>query len=110
MFYRRRYPGEANAEYAKTCLESLERVRLAAVSNGTAIDPHLDALGSSAPQPLAWRTSIGDLLQLVGLTMTLKQRHALAGFLGYTGSVDHAASMSIWLHKELLTRLGRTAS
>ena len=54
---------------------------------------------------LNWRTSIVDLMKLLGLDSSLEHRKALAHELGYTGDTSDSASMNIWLHKQVMTKL-----
>ena len=56
-------------------------------------------------QKLNWRTSIVDLLKLLGIDSSLANRTALAKELGYTGSTSDSASMNLWLHKQVLRKL-----
>jgi 3-oxoacyl-ACP reductase-like protein len=56
-------------------------------------------------QPLNWKTSIVDLLKLLGLDSSLQARKQLAGELGYTGSTDDSAAMNVWLHKQVIKKL-----
>jgi len=56
-------------------------------------------------QQLNWRTSIVDLLKLLGIDSSLANRTALAKELGYTGSISDSASMNLWLHKQVLRKL-----
>ena len=52
-----------------------------------------------------WRTSIVDLMKLVGMESSLAERKELARELGYTGEMDRSAEMNIWLHKEVMRHL-----
>ncbi|WP_343520873.1 DUF3597 domain-containing protein [Sphingomonas sp.] len=54
---------------------------------------------------LNWRTSIVDLMKLVGLESSLAERKELAQELGYTGELDGSAEMNIWLHKRVMQEL-----
>lgn len=65
----------------------------------------LEGLAAKSGQKLNWRTSIVDLMKLVGMDSNLAQRKALAQELGYTGSLQDTASMNIWLHKQVLQKL-----
>ena len=56
-------------------------------------------------ETLNWQTSIVDLMKLVDLNPSLENRKALATELGYTGNMQDSASMNIWLHKEVMSRL-----
>lgn len=65
----------------------------------------LDDLAKHNPEKLAWRTSIVDLMKLVGMESSLASRKELADDLGFTGDKGDSATMNIWLHKEVLTKL-----
>ena len=49
-----------------------------------------------------WRTSIVDLMSLLGMENSLAERRELAKELGYTGDMSDTASMNIWLHKQVM--------
>jgi hypothetical protein len=65
----------------------------------------LEGLAAKNPQKLNWKTSIVDLMKLVGMDSSLAQRKALAQELGYTGSMQDTATMNIWLHQQVLQKL-----
>lgn len=69
------------------------------------IEAVLEELAAANPQKLNWRTSIVDLMKLVGLESSLAERKELADELGYTGDKSDSASMNIWLHKQVLAKL-----
>ena len=52
-----------------------------------------------------WRHSIVDLMSLLGMDNSLAERRELAKELGYTGDMSDTASMNIWLHKQVMTRM-----
>ncbi|MCW3798560.1 DUF3597 domain-containing protein [Sphingomonas sp. BN140010] len=54
---------------------------------------------------LNWRTSIVDLMKLLGIDSSLDNRKELARELGYTGALDGSAEMNIWLHKATMRQL-----
>lgn len=60
-------------------------------------------------QPSNYKTSIVDLMKLVGMDSSLANRKELAQELGYTGALDGSAEMNIWLHKKVWEKLS-TAS
>ena len=65
----------------------------------------LESMASKNPQQLNWRTSIVDLMKLLGIDSSLGNRKSLAKELGYSGSTDDSASMNIWLHKRVMEEL-----
>ena len=54
---------------------------------------------------LNYRSSIVDLMKLLGMDSSLDNRQELATELGYTGDKDGSAEMNIWLHKEVMRQL-----
>lgn len=69
------------------------------------IEKVLDGLAANNGQKLNWRTSIVDLMKLVGMDSTLQERRELADELGYSGDKSDTAKMNMWLHKEVLRRM-----
>ena len=68
------------------------------------VTPILDAMPGAAA--LNWRTSIVDLLKLLGLDSSLAARKELANELIYTGNDEPgSAAWNIWLHKQVMTRI-----
>jgi len=65
----------------------------------------MDDLAAKAPQQLNWRTSIVDLMKLISLDSSLAARKELAQELHYSGDMNDSASMNIWLHKQVMTKL-----
>ena len=59
---------------------------------------------------LNWRTSIVDLMKLLGVDSSLSNREALAKELGYTGELNGSAEMNIWLHKATMAELAKNGS
>lgn len=65
----------------------------------------LDFMNDQKAQKLNWRTSIVDLMKLVGLESSLSERKELADELGYTGDKSDSASMNIWLHAQVIQKI-----
>lgn len=65
----------------------------------------LNNLASKFPEKLNWKTSIVDLLKLLGIDNSLDARKRLAKELNYTGSTDDTAAMNTWLIKEVFKRI-----
>ncbi len=65
----------------------------------------LDEIASHHGEKLNWRTSIVDLMKLIGLDSNLANRKELAQELGYPGEKDGSAEMNIWLHKQVMRKL-----
>jgi hypothetical protein len=73
----------------------------------TAVDvaPVLDQAVAAQKEKLQWRTSIVDLMKALKIDSSLGARKELAKELGYTGDMNDSASMNIWLHKQVMTKL-----
>jgi len=65
----------------------------------------LSELASKSSAQLNWRTSIVDLMKLVGMDSSLTARKELAAELGYTGDTNDSAAMNMWLHKQVMKKL-----
>jgi hypothetical protein len=79
----------------------------AAASGGATVDvaPILDQAVKAKGEKLAWRTSIVDLMKALDIDSSFSARKELAKELGYTGDSNDSASMNIWLHKQVMTKL-----
>ena len=69
------------------------------------VEQILNGMAQSAGQTFNWRTSIVDLLKLLGLDNSLQSRKELAGELGYSGDTNDSASMNVWLHRQVMNKL-----
>ena len=69
------------------------------------VEAMLEAKAKTYSHPVNWRTSIVDLMALVGFDNSLAERRALARELGYTGDLNDTAPMNIWLHKQVMRKL-----
>ena len=69
------------------------------------VEAVLNSMAEKNPQKLNWRTSIVDLMKLVGMESTLAERKELADELGYTGDKNDTAAMNIWLHKQVMAKM-----
>jgi hypothetical protein len=56
-------------------------------------------------QKLNWRTSIVDLMKLVGMDSSLNARKELARELNYSGDTNDSAAMNVWLHKQVMAKI-----
>jgi Domain of unknown function (DUF3597) len=65
----------------------------------------MDGLATKSSEKLDWRRSIVDLMKLINLDSSLSARKELAQELNYTGDTNDSASMNIWLHKQVMTKL-----
>ena len=69
------------------------------------VAPILDKAVAAQGEKLAWRTSIVDLMKALDIDSSFAARKELAKELGYTGDSNDSASMNIWLHKQVMTKL-----
>jgi Domain of unknown function (DUF3597) len=68
----------------------------------------LEGMAASHPEKLNWKTSIVDMLKLLGLDSSLSSRKELATELGCpTEKMGDSAQMNIWLHKTVLQKLAQ---
>ena len=65
----------------------------------------LDRAVKARGQQLNWRTSIVDLMKVVGMEASLDERRDLARELNYTGDLGDTAAMNMFLHRALMKRL-----
>ena len=66
----------------------------------------LEKLAADNPQKLNWRTSIVDLMKLLGMESSLAERKELAEELGYPrDQMTDSAKMNVWLHKQVLRKI-----
>lgn len=66
---------------------------------------HLEEIDANDGRNLNWRTSIVDLMKMLGMESSLQERKDLAMELGYTGELEGSAEMNMWLHKAVLREL-----
>ena len=78
-----------------------------AAAPATAVDVTgiLNEMAAKNSEKLDWRTSIVDLMKLVGMDSSFGARKELAKELGYTGDQNDSAAMNVWLHKQVLRKL-----
>jgi hypothetical protein len=66
----------------------------------------LEKLAASSSEKLNWKTSIVDLMKLLGLDSSLSARKELATELGCPADkMGDSASMNVWLHKTVLKKI-----
>ena len=66
----------------------------------------LNDLAANNPEKLNWKTSIVDLMKLLGLDSSLANRKELATELGCPPELmNDSASMNMWLHKTVMQQL-----
>lgn len=77
----------------------------AATMTAVDVEAMLEAKAKTFSRKVNWRTSIVDLMALVGIENSLAERRELARELGYTGDMNDTAPMNIWLHKQVMRKL-----
>ncbi len=65
----------------------------------------LDGMTAKSAEKLNWKTSIVDLMKLLGIDSSLAARKELAQELHYSGDMNDSASMNIWLHRQVMTKV-----
>jgi 3-oxoacyl-ACP reductase-like protein len=65
----------------------------------------LDKLAAQSKEKLDWRHSIVDMMKLLNLDSSLGARKHLAEELHYSGNTNDSASMNVWLHGQVMTKL-----
>jgi hypothetical protein len=68
---------------------------------------HLEEIDRTDGRNLNWRTSIVDLMKMLGMEASLQERKDLAMELGYTGELEGSAEMNMWLHKAVMRELAK---
>lgn len=69
------------------------------------VEAVLNGLAKQRKDQLNWRTSIVDLMKLLGMDSSLEARKTLAKELHYTGDMNDSATMNIWLHKQVMQKV-----
>ncbi len=69
------------------------------------VEAVVSGLAAQKKEKLDWKKSIVDLMKVLDLDSSLKNRQELAKELGYTGDMNDSAKMNIWLHKQVMTKL-----
>ena len=68
---------------------------------------NLEAMARNKGVALNWKTSIVDLMKLIGIDSSLHNREERAKELGYDGPLGGSAEMNIWLHKAVMRELAK---
>src|SRR5262245_46504245 len=106
-------PAEATASPAATTASASPAAAPAAAPAGSPAAPKaqvdvaavLTSLAAKNKEKLDWRKSIVDLMKLLDLDSSLSARKQLAQELHYSGDMNDSASMNVWLHKQVMTKL-----
>jgi hypothetical protein len=71
------------------------------------LSAELDVKQAAHPERLKWRTSIVDLLKLIGRDSSKSAREKMARELGWQGDYNDSAAMNTFLHAAVLRELAR---
>ena len=96
---------EASAPVVQADAQSSEAAAPAAAMSEVDVEAVLTRMAAASAQKLNWRTSIVDLMKLVGMESSLAERRELAGELGYTGDPTDSATVNVWLHRQVMNKL-----
>jgi len=69
------------------------------------VEQMLNGMAQKSAEKLNWRTSIVDLMKLLGLDSSLAARKELAKELHYTGDTNDSAAMNVWLHRQVMNKV-----
>jgi hypothetical protein len=90
-------PGSAPAGAAPSGSASAATVDVASIVDAAA--------AAHKGEKLEWRTSIVDLMKALDIDSSLAARKDLAKELGYSGDTNDSATMNVWLHKQVMSKL-----
>jgi len=98
-------PAPASQPASQPAAQQPQAAPAAAPMQQVDVEAVLNGMQQQSGQQLNWRTSIVDLLKLLGLDSSLQARKELAAELHYTGDTNDSASMNIWLHRQVMNKL-----
>jgi hypothetical protein len=98
-------PATPTAQSAPAPASAAPSAPAAAAATPVDVTGIMDGLAAQSSERLDWRRSIVDLMKLINLDSSLAARKELAQELNYTGDMNDSASMNIWLHKQVMTKL-----
>ena len=88
---------------AQAAVPAATRAALAPATQPVDVESVISKMPGAAS--LNWKTSIVDLLKVLGLDSSLEARKQLAHELGYGGNTQDSAAMNTWLHQEVVAKL-----
>ncbi len=99
-------PAAVAAGAAAVTADNAEAAPLLLAIDVVDVVANLEALASSHAEKLNWKTSIVDLMKLLGLDSSLTARKALATELECPANLmGDSAQMNMWLHKAVLAAI-----
>ncbi len=69
------------------------------------VEAVLTGFAAEHPEKLDWRSSIVDLMKVLGFDSSHQARVDLARELHYSGDTGDSAAMNVWLHREVMNQL-----
>jgi len=84
---------------------SAQAAQPAAPTSPVDVEVIMDKLAEKSKEEFDWRKSIVDLMKLLNLDSSLSARTHLAEELHYPGNKSDTATMNIWLHKQVMSKL-----
>jgi hypothetical protein len=96
---------QAQAQPQQQAQQQPQAAQATPVMQEVDVEAILDTMQKSSGQQLNWRTSIVDLLKLLGLDSSLQARKDLAAELHYPGDTNDSAAMNVWLHRQVMNKL-----
>lgn len=69
------------------------------------VEKMLESMDAAKAGKSNWRTSIVDLMDLLGIDSSKENRIELARELGYGEDTSDSAKMNMWLHRKVMTKL-----
>ena len=69
------------------------------------VEKMLNDMAANSAEKLNWKTSIVDLMKLLGIDSSLASRQALAQELKYTSDMNDSAAMNVWLHRQVMNKV-----
>jgi hypothetical protein len=92
-------PGQAQQQHGGTATAQQQQQQVD-------VEQVLNQIAQQKGNPdLNYKSSIVDLMKLLGIDSSLDNRKELATELGYSGAKDGSAEMNIWLHKAVMKQL-----
>jgi hypothetical protein len=97
-------PATPAASYTAPAAAAAPAPTTASISN-VDVAERMDELAKATKHESDWRSSIVDMMSLLGMDSDITNRRALASELGYDGDMNDSATMNVWLHKAVMQKL-----
>lgn len=97
--------GKAAAETGSAAAPAGSGTSGGAAMSEVDVEKIVSEMAAKKKEKLDWKKSIVDLMKVLDLDSSLKERQELAKELKYTGDMNDSAKMNIWLHKHVMKKL-----